>query len=63
MKSQVHNEGELRELSVKIEKDVVDAIERMAQKSGISVDELVVVALKRFRASHTDYEGRSPSTE
>ena len=63
MKSQVHNQGELRELKVDIEKDVVDSIERMAAKSGISVDELVVIALKRFRSSHSDYEGCSPSTE
>ena len=57
MKSQVHNEGELKELKVNVEKEVVEAIERMSKNTGYSVDELVVIALKRFRASHADYEG------
>ncbi|MDD0854778.1 hypothetical protein HBN50_16840 [Halobacteriovorax sp. GB3] len=57
MKSQVHNEGELRELKVNIEKNVVDSIERMAENSGYTIDEIVVIALKRFRASHSDYDG------
>lgn len=63
MKSQVHNEGELAELKVKIEKNVVDAFERMAQNSGLPIDDLVVIALKRFRSSHADYEGKSPLDE
>ena len=57
MKSQVHNQGELKELTVKIEKEVVEAIQRMSQNTGYAVDDLVVIALKRFRASHADYEG------
>lgn len=60
MKSQQHNQGDLKELTVNIEKDVVETFERMSKKSGISVDELVVVALKRFRSSHADYEGTIP---
>lgn len=57
MKSQVHNKGELKELSVKIEKDVVEALERMSRNTGYELEEIVVIALKRFRASHADYEG------
>lgn len=60
MKSQKHNEGDLKELTVKIEKSVVESIEKMSVVSGMSVDELVVIALKRFRASHADYEGKVP---
>tara|TARA_Y100000296_G_C4987806_1_gene163842 strand:+ start:227 stop:415 length:189 start_codon:yes stop_codon:yes gene_type:complete len=62
MKSQVHNEGELKELKVNVEKDVVESFEQMAKNSGISIDELVVIALKRFRASHGDYMGRTPAS-
>jgi metal-responsive CopG/Arc/MetJ family transcriptional regulator len=60
LKSQKHNTGELTELTVKIEKEVVDSIDKMSLNSGISRDELVVIALKRFRASHADYEGTTP---
>ena len=60
MKSQVHNEGELKELKVEIEKDVVESFEHMAKKSGIKIEDLVVIALKRFRASHGDYMGKTP---
>lgn len=60
MKTQKHNEGELKELKVNIEKEVVDVFQRMAKNTGITIDELVVVALKRFRSSHADYEGVTP---
>ena len=56
MRGQVHNQGELQELKVNIEKDVVLAMDKMAQNTGYSLDELVVIALKRFRESHSDYE-------
>ncbi len=56
MRGQVHNQGELKELKVTIEKGVVEALENMAQNTGYPLDELVVIALKRFRASHSDYE-------
>lgn len=56
MKDQVHNQGELKELKVSIEADVVTSFENMAQNTGIDFAELIVVALKRFRASHSDYE-------
>jgi hypothetical protein len=63
MKSQEHNTGELADLNVKIEKRVVDAFENMSNNSGISMAELVVIALKRFQSSHADYEGKSPIDE
>tara|TARA_R110000868_G_scaffold100129_5_gene275467 strand:- start:3211 stop:3402 length:192 start_codon:yes stop_codon:yes gene_type:complete len=63
MKSQQHNQGELKELKVKIERDIVDTMERMSTNTGISLDELVVIALKRFRASHGDYDGTTPKAE
>ncbi len=63
MKTQKHNEGELKSLTVNIEKDVVESIERMTKHSGLSTDEIVVVALKRFRSSHSELEGRIPIAE
>lgn len=63
MKGQAHNQGELKELSVKIEKEVVESVERMAKNSNTTVDEIVVVALKRFRASHTDIDGKKSKPE
>ena len=61
MRTQEHNRGELKELKVRIEKDVVETVERMSKHSGISADELVVIALKRFCASHSDYDNKAPS--
>lgn len=55
MKTQKHNEGELAELTVNIEKQVVEDFKRMAQNSHLPLEELVVIALKRFRSSHADY--------
>lgn len=63
MKSQKHNQGDLKELSVTIEKDLVEAIHSMSKNSGMPVDEIVCIALKRFRAHHADYEGTTPRTE
>ena len=63
MKSQQHNKGELKELKVTIESDIVDSLQRMSKNTGISLDELVVIALKRFRASHGDYDGTTPKAE
>ncbi len=60
MKSQKHNQGELSEMTVKIEKEIHDVFVRMADNTGIPLDELVVVAMKRFRAHHADYEGVVP---
>lgn len=57
MKSQKHNQGELKELKVNIEKDIVDAFQKMEKNTKIPVADLVVIALKRFRSAHSDYEG------
>lgn len=63
MKSQQHNKGELKELKVNIEKNLCDSLQRMSLNSGMSIDDLVCIALKRFRTSHSDYEGPLPSLE
>lgn len=63
MKSQKHNEGELKEIKVKIEKNVVEDFEKMVAYTNIPLEDLVVVALKRFRASHNDYLKLVPMTE
>ena len=60
MKSQKHNEGELVELTVKIEKELAESLDTMAENSGISIDELVATALKRFKVHHADYMGTAP---
>jgi metal-responsive CopG/Arc/MetJ family transcriptional regulator len=63
MKSQKHNQGELKEISIKIEKDVAEDFEKMVKNTNISMSELVVIAMKRFRSSHTDYLKITPMTE
>lgn len=63
MKTQKHNNGELKELTIRIEKGIVDSLRRMSEGSGMSIDDLVVIALKRFRSSHSDYEGKAFRTE
>lgn len=63
MRSQVHNEGELKELKVEIEKQVVEDYHKMAENSDYNLNELVVIALKRFRASHCDYLKTEISTD
>ena len=55
MKGQEHNQGDLEELKVKIEKQLVDDLKLMSDNSGIDLEILVAVAIKRFRASHADY--------
>lgn len=57
MKGQVHNQGPLEELKVKIEKSVIEDVKKMADKGGMTIDELVVIALKRYRSRHTDLLG------
>ena len=59
MKTQVQNQGELKELKVMIEKDVVESFDRMSKVSGLSVADLVVIALKRYRSSHGDWDVKS----
>jgi len=63
MKSQKHNTGELKTLTVQIEKDVVESLERMSQYSGMPLNDIVVIALKRYRASHSEMEGKNPNLE
>jgi len=63
MKSQKHNEGELKEVAVKIEKQVALDLELMSKNTGMPVADIVVIALKRFRASHLDYLKQVPRTE
>lgn len=55
MKGQEYNKGELLELKVKIEKEIVEDLEVMSRTSGYSKDDLVLIALKRFRSHHCDY--------
>ncbi len=63
MKSQKQNQGELKELKVNIEKDVLESLEVMSKNSGLAVADIVVIALKRFRSSHLDYLRATPPTE
>ncbi|WP_408098289.1 hypothetical protein ACJVC5_05075 [Peredibacter sp. HCB2-198] len=63
MKSQKHNQGELKEVTVKIEKQVAEDLETMSKNTGISVADIVAIALKRFRSSHSDYLKQVPVTE
>ena len=63
MKSQKHNQGELIELKVNIEKEVVDSLRVMSENSNLSIDDIVVIALKRFRSSHADYMGSAPDSD
>lgn len=62
MKSQKHNEGELCEFKLMIDKCLVDSFYRMSKNSKIPVEDLVTIALKRFRASHSDYDGVAITT-
>ena len=55
MKTQSHNHGELKELKVEVEKEIVEDLELMSKNSGIKVEDLVAIAIKRFRSSHADY--------
>ena len=59
MKSQVYNKGELEELKVMIDKDVKQAFERMAKHTNTPIEDLIVIAMKRFRSSHGDYDPNS----
>ncbi len=63
MKSQKHNQGELKEVTVKIESKVAEDLELMAKNTGMPVADIVVIALKRFRSSHLDYLKQVPMTE
>lgn len=57
MKTQEHNKTELKELKVKIEAQLIDDLETMAKNSTLPIEDLVAIAIKRFRSSHADYMG------
>ena len=63
MRSQKQNQGELKDLTVKIEKKVIEDFEKMAKNSNMSISDLVVIAMKRFRSSHADYLKETPLTD
>jgi len=63
MKSQKQNQGELKEVTVKIEKKVIEDFELMVKNTGISMSDLVVTAMKRFRSSHADYLKQVPMAD
>ncbi len=63
MKSQKHNQGELKEITIKLEKQVVEDFEKMVQNTNIPMADLIVTAMKRFRSSHTDFLKQTPMTE
>ncbi|MFP5385036.1 MAG: hypothetical protein ACLGHN_03095 [Bacteriovoracia bacterium] len=63
MKSQKHNQGDLQEVTVKIEKKVAEDLELMSKNTGLPPSDIVVIALKRFRSSHLDYLKQTPPAE
>ena len=63
MKTQKHNQGDLKELKVMIEGSVVDSLQQMSENSNMTVDEIVVIALKRYRASHAELVGKAPKLD
>jgi hypothetical protein len=63
MKSQKQNQGELKEITIKIDKQVVEDFEKMVKNTNIKMEDLVVTAMKRFRSSHYDYLKLVPYTE
>ena len=63
MKTRVQNQGELKELKVMIEKDIVESFERMTKASGFPLADLVVIAMKRYRSAHSDWDVKSSKSE
>lgn len=57
MKGQTHNQGELEEITIELEKDLVKDINTMSENSGLSKADIIAIAVKRFRSSHADYMG------
>ena len=57
MKTQEHNQGELKEITVEIEKKLAEDLQTMSENSGLSTSDLVTIAVKRFRSAHADYMG------
>lgn len=63
MKTQLQNQGELKELKVMIEKETAEAFDRMSKVSGIPLADLVVIALKRYRSAHSDWDIKPSKSE
>ncbi|MAZ49273.1 MAG: hypothetical protein CME65_11985 [Halobacteriovoraceae bacterium] len=57
MKSQKHNQGETAELKVQIEKNLIEDLQTMSKNSDIPIEDIVAIAIKRFKSSHADYMG------
>jgi len=57
MRTQTHNDGELAELKVNIEAQLIKDLETMVINSEMPVEDIVAIAIKRFRNSHGDYMG------
>ena len=47
------------ELKVMIDKDIKESFERMAKHTNTPLEDLLVIAMKRFRSSHADYDPNS----
>ncbi len=62
MKNQPQNKTELKEMTVKLELDVVEAFERMSKNTGTPMADLVVIAMKRFRVAHSDWDQNPPKS-
>ncbi len=62
MKNQPQNKTDLKEMTVKLEKDVVEAFERMSKQTGTPLADLVVIAMKRFRVAHSDWDKNPPKS-
>jgi len=60
MKSQKHNEGELTKITVEIEAEMAKNLKEMSENSGLTQDDIVVIALKRYKAAHSDYIKKTP---
>ena len=57
MKTQTHNEGKVAELTVTIEENLIKDLQTMTKNSDLDENEIVAIALKRFRSAHADYMG------
>ncbi len=57
MKTEEKENVEVADLNVKIDIKIIEDVNLMSKNSGLSVEEIVTTALKRFRSSHADYMG------
>ena len=48
-------------MELNIESQVVQKIEEMANNTDYSIDDIAVIALKRFISSHCDFLNKAPS--